>query len=65
MRRMVLHGLITLIWPFMVKHKFYWTYIVFSRGHRSKFIWSCLLMSFVTLRTFELLCFTEFGTLVE
>ena len=26
---------------FMVKYRLYWTCIVFSRGHRAKFIWSC------------------------
>ena len=39
-RHIVLHGLF--LWSFMVKYWFYWTCIVFSRGHRSKFIWSCL-----------------------
>ena len=31
------------LWSFMVKYWFYWTCIVFSCGHRSKFIWSCLI----------------------
>ena len=26
---------------FVAKYRFYWTWIVFSRGHRSKFIWCC------------------------
>ena len=37
----------------MVKYRFYWTFIVFSRGHRSKFIWSCFLC-----RTYGLDCMT-------
>ena len=31
------------LWPFMAKDRFGWTCIVFSRGHRSKFIWSCFI----------------------
>ena len=34
-----------LVWPYYglvcPKYRFEWTCIVFSRGHRSKFIWSC------------------------
>ena len=30
---------------FIAKHRFYWTCIVFSNGHRSKFIWYYLLWS--------------------
>ena len=30
------------LWSFMAKYWFEWTFIVFSRGHKSKFIWSCL-----------------------
>ena len=29
------------LWPFMAKYRSDWTGIVLSRGHRSKFIWSC------------------------
>ena len=29
---------------FMTKYRFAWTFIVFSRGHGSKFIWSCFLL---------------------
>ena len=39
---MTLYGL---IWPFMAKYRSDWTCIVFSRGHRSKFIWSCFLLT--------------------
>ena len=35
-----LHGV---SWPFMAKYRFGWTCIVFSRSHRSKFIWSCFI----------------------
>ena len=39
----VLFGLLYgLLWPFMAKYRIDLTSIVFSRGHRSKFIWSCL-----------------------
>ena len=38
-----LHGV---VWPFMAKYRFGWTCIVFSRGHRSKLIWSCLTIWF-------------------
>ena len=39
------HGLVRpsygAFWPFMAKYLFDWTGILFSRGHRSKFICSC------------------------
>ena len=45
------------IWPFMAvlqsfiaKYRFDWIFIVFSRGHISKFIWSCLYSSFMKAR---------------
>ena len=45
---MVLYGLLwpyyCVLWPFMAKYRSDWTCIVFSRGHRSKFIWSCLII---------------------
>ena len=31
-------------WPFMANYLFDWTYVVFSRGHRSKLIWSCFFL---------------------
>ena len=30
-----------LVWPCMALYGLLWRNIVFSRGHRSKFIWSC------------------------
>ena len=38
---MVLYGF---LWSFMAKYWFYWTCIIFSRGYRSTFIWSCFLI---------------------
>ena len=42
---MAFYGLIwsflAILLCFMKKYRFDWTCIVFSRGHRSKFIWSC------------------------
>ena len=35
---MILYGL---LWPFMAKYRSDYNCIIFSRGHRSKFIWSC------------------------
>ena len=29
------------LWSFMAKYRFCWNCIVFSRGHRTKSIWSC------------------------
>ena len=38
----VLYGLLwAFFWSFIVKYRFDWICIVFSRGHRSKFIWFC------------------------
>ena len=41
---LVLYGrsIYSLLWPFMAIFLFEWTFVVFSRGHRYKFIWSCL-----------------------
>ena len=38
---MVLYAFYGLAWRWMCKYWFYSACIVFSRGHRSKFIWSC------------------------
>ena len=39
---MVSYGLcMALLWSFMAKYWFDWTFLVFSRDHRFKFIWSC------------------------
>ena len=35
------------VWSFMAKCRFDWTCVVFSRGHRSKLIWSCYLWMYV------------------
>ena len=43
------------LWPFMAKYSFDWTCIVFSRGHKSKFIWSCPLC-FYCRKRFDLRC---------
>ena len=41
----VIYGLlwpfICALWPFMAKYRSDWTCIDLSRGHRSKFMWSC------------------------
>ena len=51
---MVLYGLLwpyyCVLWPFMAKYRSDWTCIVLSRGHRSKFIWSCFYWNYYTLR---------------
>ena len=41
---MALNGLTLsyVLWSYMVKYRNHWTCIVFSRGHKSKFSWSCL-----------------------
>ena len=36
-----LYDLVCNLWYIMAKYRFDWTWIVFSRGHRSKLIWSC------------------------
>ena len=36
------------LWSFMAKYRFDWIFIVFSRGHRSKFIWSCSIWKAIT-----------------
>ena len=45
----VLYGF---LWPLMAKYRFVWTWIVFSRGLRSKFIWSCSISS--TIKKFHI-----------
>ena len=37
----LLWSYMALLWSFMAKYGFDWTCMVFSRGHRSNFIWSC------------------------
>ena len=41
---MAFYGLYGLLWPYMANYRFDRTCIVFSRGHRSKFIWSCFIL---------------------
>ena len=57
---MVFYGIVWLFyglaWPFYGK-KSIWTYMVFSRGHSSKFIWSCLSCLFLRNNPIILLFF--------
>ena len=55
---MALYGL---VWPSLAFYGLLWQNIVFSRGHRSKFIWSCfsLLLNSNNLYLFKTLSFVS------
>ena len=38
----ILMVILGLLWSFLAIFRFQWSCIIFSRGHRSKFIWSCI-----------------------
>ena len=51
-----------LLWPFMAKYGYDWTWIAFSRGHRSKFIWSWYrLKYFLNIVSLHNISFDSFG----